>query len=127
MKTSMNMGKIFGREPAVILALVSSAIMVVSQFIFQLSVEQQGALNAVAMAVVGVVTLFAVVEDGGLGLLVGLSKAVMALALAFGLHLDPGAQTVVMTFVTVLLQAIVVRPNVVAPTTAAGTSAKGKG
>lgn len=118
--------KIFGREPAMILALISSSIMMIAQFIFPISVGQQGALNAVAMAAVGIVTMFAVAEDGGLGLIVGLAKAVIALGISFGLNFAPEAQAVVMTFITVVAQAFIIRPNVVAPIKADGTHAKGK-
>lgn len=77
------------------------------------------------MALVGIATMFMVAEDGGLALIIGLAKAVLALALAFRLDLDPAAQAVVMTFVTVSAQ-LFVRQNVVAPIKADGTEASGK-
>lgn len=117
--------KIFGREPAAILGFVAAAIMMLSQFVYPLSVDQQGALNAVAMALVGIITAWTVAEDGGLALIVGLSKAVLALAISFGLGWSPEIQAVVMTFVTVTAQ-LFVRQNVVAPIKADGTEAKGK-
>lgn len=117
--------KIFGREPALVLAFIASGIMVFSQFVYPLTVDQQGGLNATCMALVGIITLFTVAEDGGLALIVGLAKAVLALALAFRLNLDPGAQAVVMAFVTVTAQ-LFVRSNVVAPLKADGSSSAGK-
>lgn len=119
------MGKIFGREPALILAVVASAVMMISTFVYPLSSEQQGALNAVAMALVGIVTAWAVAEDGGLAMIIGLAKAVLALAISFGLHWTPETQAVVMGFVTVTAQ-LFVRQNVVAPIRADGTAATGK-
>lgn len=119
------MGKIFGREPALILAVVASSIMMISTFVYPLSSEQQGAVNAVAMALVGVLTAWAVAEDGGLALIIGLAKAVLALAISFGLHWTPEVQSVVMGFVTVIAQ-LFVRQNVVAPIRADGTMAVGK-
>lgn len=118
--------KIFGREPAAVLAFIASALMMFSQFIYPLSIDQQGAFNAVAMAMVGIITAWAVAEDGGLALIVGLCKALIALAISFGLHWTPDVQTLVMTFVTVTAQLMIVRPNVVAPITAGGEKATGK-
>lgn len=119
------MGKIFGREPALILAVVASSIMMISTFVYPLSSEQQGAVNAVAMALVGIITAWAVAEDGGLAMIIGLAKAVLALAISFGLQLQPEVQSVVMGFVTVIAQ-LFVRQNVVAPIKADGTAAVGK-
>jgi hypothetical protein len=118
--------KIFGREPAAVLAFIASAIMILSQFVYPLTIDQQGSLNAVAMAAVGAITWWAVAEDGGLALIVGLTKALIALAISFGLDWTPEVQNIVMTFVTVTVQLIIVRPNVVAPIKADGTAAKGK-
>lgn len=119
------MGKIFGREPALILAVVASSVMMITTFVYPLSSEQQGAVNAVAMALVGIVTAWAVAEDGGLALIIGLAKAVIALAISFGLHWTPEAQSVVMGFITVIAQ-LFVRQNVIAPIRADGTAATGK-
>lgn len=119
------MKKLFGREPAAILAFVASALMIVSQFVYPLTIDQQGAFNAVAMALVGIITAWAVAEDGGLALIVGLTKAVIALAISWGLHWTPEVQTLVMTFVTVTAQ-LFIRQNVVAPIRADGSEAFGK-
>lgn len=119
------MGKLFGREPALILAVVASSLMMISTFVYPLSSEQQGAVNAAAMALVGLITAWAVAEDGGLAMIIGLAKAVLALAISFGLHWTPEAQSVVMGFVTVIAQ-LFVRQNVVAPVKADGTAAVGK-
>lgn len=117
--------KLFGREPALILAVIASAIMMIATFVYPITSDQQGALNAVAMAAVGALTAWTVAEDGGLALVVGLAKAVMALAISFGLHWVPETQAVVMGFVTVIAQ-LFVRQNVVAPIRADGTMAVGK-
>jgi len=118
----MNPKLIFGREPAVILALIASTIMMFTHFLYPLSVDQQGALNAVAMGLVGIFSYWAIAEDGGLALVVGFCKAVLALGLAFGLHLSADQQAVAMSFVTILAQTVIVRPNVIAPVKADGSS-----
>lgn len=120
------MTKLFGREPAAILAFIASGLMIVSQFVYPLTIDQQGGFNAVAMSAVGILTMWMVAEDGGLGLIVGLSKALIALAISFGLNWAPDVQNLVMTFVTVTAQLLIIRPNVVAPIKADGTAAKGK-
>lgn len=116
------MKKIFGREPAMILAFISSAIMMVAHFIYPLTIDMQGGLNAVAMATVGLVTMMSVAEDGGLALWVGLAKALIAGFVAFGLHWAVETQALVMSFVTITFQAFIIRPNVVALVTSTGTT-----
>lgn len=118
----MNPLKIFGREPAVVLSLIASAIMMFTSFIYPLTGDQQGALNAVAMGLVGIISFWAIAEDGGLALIIGFAKAVLALGLAFGLNLTAEQQAVLMSFVTILAQAVIIRPNVVAPITASGAT-----
>lgn len=123
----MNPAKIFGREPATILSLIASAIMMFTSFIYPLTDDQQGGLNAVAMGLVGIFSYWAIAEDGGLALLVGLAKAMLALGLAFGLDMSGEQQAVLMSFVTIAAQTLIVRPNVIAPVKADGsnvTSAK---
>jgi hypothetical protein len=90
------------REPAMLLALLSSIVML--GFSNILTSAQQGAINAVAAAVVGLITNWAVVKDGGLALIVGLLKAVIALGIAFGLKWDPQQQAMAMTLATTAAQ-----------------------
>jgi len=99
------MNKIFGREPATLLALISSAVMLVTMFTApQISKEQsvaiQGAVNAAAALAVGIITSNMVAKDGGLALIVGLLKSLLALGIAFGLKWTPDQQAIIMTFVT---------------------------
>jgi ABC-type iron transport system FetAB permease component len=47
--------KILGREPALILAAVAAVIQLLSAFLLPLSSGQQGVLNALAVAIVGMV------------------------------------------------------------------------
>jgi hypothetical protein len=100
-----NIVKTIKREPAMFLALASSVVMMLGPiFKIDLLTNQQTAINAVAAALVGVITSFAVATDGGLALIVGLLKAVLALGLAFGWKLDPAQQAIIMTVVTTLAQ-----------------------
>lgn len=114
--------KIFGREPALILGLIASAIQLFSAVILPLSVEQQGVLNAVAVAVMGLVTAIAVSSDKAAPAVVGLVQAVLACALAFGLALSPDTQGAIMAFVSAAVS-LFVRTQVVAPVPASSVDA----
>lgn len=110
--------KIFGREPSLILGLIAAAIQLLSATLLPLNVEQQGVLNAVAVAVIGFATAAAVSAEKAAPAVLGVVQAVLACALAFGLAVPPETQGAVMAFVTALVSAFV-RTQVVAPTPAA--------
>lgn len=105
------------REPVLILALIASAIQMFSAFIFQLTVDQQGVLNAAAVAIAGVISAILVRSDQLAPLILGLAQAIIAVGLAFGWDLDPSGQSVIMAFITALVS-VVVRHQVVAPVAA---------
>jgi hypothetical protein len=91
--------KLLGREPAQWIGLLSAAVALFSSRIFPLTVGQQGALIAVATAAFGVAGALAVSAEKAAPLVAGLVQSVIALALAFGLHLDPTTQGSIMAFV----------------------------
>ena len=107
--------KIFGREPAAIEAITFSLIALAGAFIVELSTSQQGALNAATAAGLGLVTAFVLKSDGLLAAVTGFAKAVLAVALAFGLHVTPENQAIIMLAVSNLAAFFIVRPNVTAP------------
>lgn len=111
--------KIWGREPTVWLALVAALVQAVSGFFFHLTDEQQGVLNAVAAAVLGLVVAFAVKGDYMLPALLGMVKALFALGLAFGAHWAPDKQSLIMVLITAAFAAFV-RQQVVAPVDSSG-------
>lgn len=90
--------KIWGREPALWAALASSAIMMFSAFVLPLTVDQQGVLNAVVAALLGLVTAVMLRSDGITAAVLGLVKALLAVGVAFGLAWSPETQAVVMSF-----------------------------
>lgn len=106
--------KIFGREPALLLALAGSIISVVGAFVVHLSDGQQTVLNAAVAAVFGLVTAIGVEKDKLVPSILGLAQAVLNVALAFGLHLSAEKQSILMTLVSTLVAAIIVRPQVTA-------------
>lgn len=113
--------KIFGREPAAILALVAVAIKLIAAFGIDLTIDQQAVLNAVAAAAVGL--LVAVMAHDALAApMYGFAQAALALAVGFGLHWSAEQQAVVLSFVQVAI-AMFVRTQVVAKTPAVAVSA----
>lgn len=104
----------FGREPAQWLGLISALVALLSSTLLHLSVTQQGTLNAVAVAVVGLVTAMAVSAEKAAPAVAGLVQAVLACALAFGAHLSPDTQGAIMAFVAAGT-AFWLRTQVVAP------------
>jgi nicotinamide riboside transporter PnuC len=108
--------KIFGREPAVWLALVGSIVSVLGAFVVHLTTDQQGVLNAGAALVVGVVVAF-LVHDGVSAAVLGLFKGVLAIAVAFGLHL-PAEQQAILYSLAAAVVAMFVRTQATAPVAA---------
>lgn len=103
------------REPALLLiGLLAPIVAAVSAFVFAASPDQQGTVNAVAVAVCGAVTAFLVKSDNLLPAITGLGQAVIALVLAFGIHLDTNQQATVIIALGAVA-AYVVRDRVMAP------------
>lgn len=95
--------KIFGREPALWLALVAIVVKTVSAFVIEVSADQQTLVNAVAAAVLGLV-LAVVSKAGAVGAAVlGFAQAVLALAVGYGLDLSAEKQAVLMALVATLV------------------------
>jgi len=106
--------KVFGREPAVVLALISAVLQVLAVFGWNLTPEHQGAVTAVIAATFGVFTAFFVAQDKILPALLGLAQAGFSLLMAFGLDVGTNTQLAVTTLVTAAV-ACFVRTQVVAP------------
>ncbi len=106
--------KVFLREPALWLGMVAAAVQMVSSFFVPLTVEQQALVNALAVAVAGVVTQLVVRKEGQAAAVVGFAQAVIALALGFGWGASPEQQAAVMAIVTAAA-AMWTRTQVTAP------------
>lgn len=105
--------RIFGREPVAIMAFISSAIAVFSSFVIELSDEQQGVLNAVTVALFGFIAAALLQRDRLVPAVTGLIKAVLAVAISFGLHMTPEQQGLILTLVAGAA-ALLIRPQVTA-------------
>lgn len=104
---------VFGREPALYVTLAATAIRLISAFWIDLTEHQQAALNAVVAAAGGLLIAH-MVRDGQVAAILGLASALIALAIGFGLHLDPDDQAVIMSFVGTAV-AMFTRTQVTAP------------
>jgi nicotinamide riboside transporter PnuC len=109
---------ILGREPALWAGLAKAAIITVATFIFPLTTDQQGVLNALVAAVLGLVVAFAVSAEKAVPFLLGLLEAIIAVAVSFGANLPPTSQLVVMGLAAAIV-AMFTRTQVVAPIPAA--------
>ena len=103
----------FRRDPALIVSLLATAVRLIAAFWIDLSVEQQSAINAVIAGVAGLWIAF-LVRDGQAAGILGVAQALIALAVGFGLRLDPDQQAVIMSFVGTAV-AMFVRTQVTAP------------
>lgn len=111
--------KFLGREPALWMSLFSSLVMFVSAFLFPLSPEQQGVLNACCTAAFGLLAAWFIARDGLSAAILGFFKSILALAIAFGLHMSTDKQAIVMMLVSGLV-AMFLRTQVTASVTADG-------
>lgn len=105
--------RIFGREPALWLALIAVAVKLSTAFGLDLSSDEQAVVNATAAALVGLIVA-AMVHDGIGAAVLGLVQAAVALAVGFGLHWAPEQQAVVLSFAAALV-AMWTRTQVQAP------------
>ena len=115
--------KIFGREPAALLALVAVAIKLLAAFGVDLTTDQQAVLNAVAAAAVGLIVAV-MAKDALAAPLYGFAQAGLALAIGFGLHWSAEQQAVVLSFVQVAI-AMFMRTQITAKTPAAVSAPQG--
>lgn len=109
---------ILGREPAQLFGLIAGFIQLATAVLLPelgvaLTVGQQGQINSVTVAVFGLVTAWALSAEKAAAALCGLMQALVALAVAFGLHWSPASQSSIMAFVA-LASAFWLRGQVVA-------------
>ena len=116
------MGKVFGREPVLWLALAEIAVKAFCALVLHLMVDQQAVVNAVVVAAAGVVVA-ASTHDSMSGAVLGLVQAVLALGAGFGLHWSADQQAMVMSLASAVVGMFTrtqVTAPVPAPTAAAG-------
>lgn len=105
--------KLFGREPAMILALVAVVVKLLVAFGWHASSDVQAGVNAVAAAGVALAIVLIAHDAWGAGVL-GLIQAAVSLAVGLGLHWSADKQALWMTAATVVV-ALITRDQVTAP------------
>lgn len=110
------MPKILGREPALWLTLVAVLVKVATAYGLNLTIDQQALVNAAAAAIVGLV-IAAIVHEGAVAAITGLTQAGIALAVGFGAHLSADQQAALMSLVAIAV-GMYVRTQVTAPVSA---------
>ncbi|GAA3562794.1 hypothetical protein GCM10022419_049310 [Nonomuraea rosea] len=95
--------RIFGREPALILGLVSAGVQMVTALFLPLTIVQVAAVNSIAAAGLGVWTAFVTRNrDGGASVkpaVLGFAQAAITLGLVFGVSLTDQQTAAIMAFV----------------------------
>lgn len=106
------------REPVALVQGLLVPILLAIIMALPLSAELSGALNAVIVGAAGLVAAFGVARwDAVLPLLGGLAKAVIALILAFGIHMPETYQTLTLSIIAITV-AFLTRPQVEAKASA---------
>lgn len=105
--------RILGREPAQWAMLVNIVTMFVFAFVVHVTATQQGVIMAVVMTIMGVITA-AVTHDGLSAAILGLAKAAISLALAFGAHWSADQQAILLSLVAIVT-GMFIRTQVAAP------------
>lgn len=108
------MGKIYGREPAVWMALVAAVWGVLSAFGIGFSDQTQSVVTAAIAAALGLAVAVQV-GDGLLAALNGLVVAAVSLVSHFALHWSAEEQAAKVGALTLLIAWFVTRPAVTAP------------
>lgn len=104
---------IFKREPAFWLNGFAITLAWLSTWFLHLTPEMQSVINAVAVALMGVIISF-MTGDGQVAAIAGLIKAVFSLGLGFGMHWSDAEQTTLLSLVT-FISTMFIRTQVVAP------------
>jgi len=105
---------LFGREPALWGALARAVVLLVSTFIMGFTVDQQGWVNAISAAVIGLLVALTILRERVVPAILGLLEASLAVSVAWGWGLPPDRQAVIMG-IALAVVAIWTRDRVVAP------------
>lgn len=106
--------RIFGREPAVVIAFVATILQVAAGLGLPVSPAVQGAIIAILTALAGAVTAWKVAADKALPFLLGLAQGGFALLLALHFDVKPDVHSAVAAAIAAGVT-LFVRTQVVAP------------
>src|SRR5687767_11887265 len=95
--------KIFGREPAAFIGLISGALaLLLSLNLFGLTNENVGLIMGAVTAAFGIYTAY-VTKDTMLGVIVAFVNAIFALVAGYGFELSPDTTAAAIAIVTVMV------------------------
>lgn len=97
--------------------------MFTSAFLFNMTPDQQSLINAASVTVFGLLTAWFIAKDGLTAAILGFLKAVLSLAVGFGLHLSADKQSLIMILASAVA-AMFVRTQATAPVSASGAAVK---
>ncbi|MET9138913.1 hypothetical protein [Streptomyces parvulus] len=107
--------KIFGREPATILAFIALTLKLGAAYGLDVDAGQQALIMAFLACVVAVAEAFILKNGAVFAALVNFGHGAIALFMGFGLEMTAEAQALWMLLIEGGLALIVVRPQVTAP------------
>lgn len=111
MNTLSTTQRIFGREPAIWVGLVQAFVTMIIMFGLPITTEQGALIVALFNGAAGAYLAFKV-RPIAVGSIVAFIQAAVALLVGFGLNLTTDQQGVLLTFAALLLNVMIVRPNV---------------
>lgn len=112
--------KVFGREVAVWLGMLSGVFQALSAFGFDVSVQWQAIITAVITTLFGLLTAV-LVGDGVIAAALGVAQALAALCAGLGLHMSTEHQALLLGSLAVVTSAFV-RTQSLAPVPASAVS-----
>lgn len=103
------------REPAIIwIGFLAPGVQLLAAFVFAANPNLQGVINIAASAIAAAVVAYLVKAEDLVAIMAGAVQTVLAVVLAFGVHLDSTQQASIMAFAGLVI-AVAVRDRVVAP------------
>lgn len=108
------MGKVFGREPAMWLALLGALWQIVAAFGLHFGAQTQSIVTAAVAAVLGVIVAIRV-HDGIISAVNGLVVAAVSAVSYYAMHWDAAGQAKLVGAVMILFTFFFVRQNVTPP------------
>lgn len=108
------MSKWFGRDPAVLVAQIVSAVIAIV-VLMPLQDNVAAAIGAVATAAGGLVVKFVVLRDGQLAAIIGFAKAGILLIVILGVDWSAAYQALLLVAIEQIASIFIVRDRVEAP------------
>ena len=108
------MGRVFNREPAMVLALLGAIWQVVSSFGLDFGAQTQSIVTAIVAGVLGLITAIKV-HDGIIAAVNGFVVAAVSAVSYYAMHWDAAGQSKLVGAVMIVFTFFFVRQNVTAP------------